>query len=94
MQSIFKSIQVILLTVVILVAVSFGLTVIVTVAVVGFILLFIYVRIYLPIKNKIKGTDRYTRVTPNSPPPSEDNPKKEYKYSQDSTEVVDAEIID
>ncbi len=94
MDNFFKFIGVILLTVAFLVVAFFSITVIVTVAVIGFVLLLLYARVYLPIKNKLTGKDRYTRVTPNAPPPSDEPKKKEYKYSQDSKEVVDAEIID
>ena len=61
---------------------------------IGIVLFSIYVRFYLPLKAKLMGKPKYTKVNPDASQ-SEVPPKsKPYHYSQDSKEVVDAEIID
>ena len=97
MDKLYKIVSIFVVTLVMIVLAYVGIIAIAVVVVIGFIgmLLFAgYVRLYLPLKAKIMGTPKYTKVNPGATQ-SEPTPKaKPYHYSQDSKEVVDAEIID
>ena len=97
MDKLYKIASIFVVTLVMIVLAYVGIIAIAVVVAIGFIgmLLFsIYVRFYLPLKAKLMGKPKYTKV-PAGAAQSEPTPKsKPYHYSQDSKEVVDAEIID
>jgi len=97
MDKLYKIVSIFVVTLVMIFLAYLGIIAIAVVMVLGFIgiLLFTaYIRLYLPLKAKIMGAPKYTKVNPGETASQPKSKPRPYHYSQDSKEVVDAEIID